>query len=150
MPTPAQLVAGGAAINFGTGIFGAFLNKGASVSQARAVRREAARHATQIRQDAAVEMGRQIAISGASGVSLEGSPLDLILQNAAQLELEAQDVVRAAAERGRVIRRRGQAQLVSGLFGVAGEAAGGVANVLRADLVSRAPSGGARLPRQRR
>ncbi len=45
--------------------------------------------AGQLRRRAQVETGRQIATAAGSGVQLEGSPLDVIFQNATEMELDA-------------------------------------------------------------
>lgn len=64
-------------------------NAGAARTEAAQTRDQAAIEEGQIRERARLILGDQRARIGASGVVLEGSPLDALSYNAGQLELEA-------------------------------------------------------------
>ena len=87
---------------------------------------EAAVEAARRRRLARRETGREIAVFGKSGVTLEGSPLDFIVANAAERERDAVNVEIAARRtagldlaRARNVRRAGEtrsgAALLTGL-----------------------------------
>lgn len=62
--------------------------------------------AQSIRTEGRQELGRQRTLIGASGVRSEGSPLDLVVQNAASIEREAVQAEIAARNTARLDRSR--------------------------------------------
>lgn len=71
-------------------------------------RREGAERERRIRRGGRQEIGRQVAIVGASGVRLEGSPLQLIAANAAEIERQALEERLAGQQRAGVSLMRGK------------------------------------------
>jgi len=61
----------------------------ASRFNAQLAQMEGGAEASRIRRAGRRELGRQRTLMGASGVRLEGSPLDLLVDNAAEIEREA-------------------------------------------------------------
>ena len=108
-------------------VFGAFSNMVAAKDERDAIRaqlkitkRDARINAASLRRDAARRLGRMHVIVAAQGLELEGSPLDVISQNAAEFEMEAAAVERGAADASRIadmrISQNSKAELV-GLVG---------------------------------
>lgn len=105
----------------------------AANANARLAQMEGASQASSIRREGRREIGRQRAIMGASGVRLEGSPLDLIVSNAAEIEREAVQAEVAARNTARLDRaqaksveragkRSSVSAILSGAVGSAGTA----------------------------
>ncbi len=78
----------------------------AARANARLAQREGAQQASSIRREGRRELGRQRTVAGASGVQLEGSPLDLLVSNAAEIEREAVQAEIAARNTARLDRSR--------------------------------------------
>jgi hypothetical protein len=114
---------------------------------AASARQQGEAEASRRRRAAARALGRQRAAFGAAGVTVEGSPLDLLEDLAAEQEIEALDIRRRGILRARELsigaqRSRFQAgvALEKGAFGATSQALSGSVSTLREFRKKEAPT----------
>lgn len=87
------------------------------------VARQEARYAEATSRDRARRiLGAGRAAVGASGVQLEGSPLDVLAQSAAEAEMDALAIRRSGQAQAAAYRYQGRQAQLAGYFGAAGTA----------------------------
>lgn len=139
-------------------VFGKFQEARAARAAAEYNARMAEMNAIQAEQQAAAEEDRQRRLSykqlsamragyGAAGVSIEGSPLDVLEESAANAELDALTIrhagqVRATAFRQEAAleRMRGRAEYRAGLLGAASSLLSGVGGFFPLNRTGGAPA----------
>ncbi len=89
-------------------------------------------------------IGKQIAVLGASGVLLEGSPLHFIAQNAAEIDADAHQAMWEAQGSAELFRKRGEAARDRGRSASQAALLGGIAGAGRSLLASGVGGGGAK------
>lgn len=77
-----------------------------NMDQAKAMEADARYNAAQRRKQGDRLMGEQIASFGASGVELEGTPMDMIKEDRANAEIEAMNIVFSGKMQANQMRRR--------------------------------------------
>lgn len=82
--------------------------------QAKAVEREGAEREAILRQQSQKVVGSMVANRGASGVTLEGSPMDYIMESVANAERDALSIRFSAQDQARMIRMGGQLRMDAG------------------------------------
>lgn len=86
----------------------------ASKLNAKATLQESSSQAARIRKEGRRAIGQQTAFMGQSGLQQTGSPLELIVQNAAEVERQAKEQELAGQYAASVERERGETAIAQG------------------------------------
>jgi hypothetical protein len=88
-------------------------------------KKAAAENARRQKIDAQKQIGRVRANYGASGVTMEGSPLDVLEESARTAELDRLTILQGGKLRAQQYKARGQDALIGGITSAAGTLLGG-------------------------
>lgn len=121
MAEPFTLIASLASL--GLGAAGTIAQVSASRNQAKAEQASAAAEADRIQRDRRRQMGAARAKFGASGATVEGSPLEVLGDLAAEAELDRQLTLYGGRTRAKTARDRGTASAIQGAGSLLGSAA---------------------------
>ncbi len=126
-----------AAIALGSAVFGAVssANAGKAANRAAAAgaaqERKLARERERIsRRDSALTLGRQRAVIAAQGTTMEGSPLMVLEDAAAEAELEALHIREGGAARASALIKQGKNAQAAGYMDAGRTLLGGVSSAL--------------------
>ena len=129
----------GAAI--GLGVAGGLLGAAGSISAGNAASAAASQNAAlaklearenerRSRRDTSALIGRSRAVAAAQGTTLEGSPMMIIEDTAAEAELEALHIRKGGSARASAFAAQAKAAKTSGLFGAGTSLLGGAATAI--------------------
>lgn len=127
----------GAAVTIGVAALGAVSQANAGKAEKRAAavgaaqERKLARERERVsRRDSALTLGRQRAVTAAQGTTMEGSPLMVLEDAAAEAELEALHIREGGAARAAALIKQGKDAQTAGYMAAGKTLLGGVSSAL--------------------
>lgn len=129
MGTPAAIIVG-SVIGAAGSISAANAQKRAAQQNAALARMQAEEDARRARRDSGALMGRQRAVVGGSGTTMEGSPLLIVQDTAREAEIEVRHILRGGEARARAYQEAGSAAAKAGFIDAGSTLLSGVSRAL--------------------
>lgn len=129
MTAPAAVVIG-SVIGAAGSISAGNAEKKAAQQNAALARMQAEEEARRTRRDTDALMGRQRAVVGASGTTMEGSPLLIVEDTAREAEIEIRHILRGGAARAESLRQSGNAAAQAGFLDAGSTLLSGIGRAL--------------------
>lgn len=130
MTAPAAIIVGSVVSAAGS-ISAGKAQKKAAQQNAALARMQAEEDARRARRQSDALMGRQRAVVGASGTSMEGSPLLIVQDTAREAEIEVRHILRGGAARASAYQQAGAAAARSSYIDAGSTLLSGVGRALR-------------------
>ncbi len=129
MATPASIIVG-SVIGAAGSISAANAEKTAAQQNAASARMQAQEDARRAKRQSDALIGRQRAVTGVSGTTLEGSPLLIVQDSAREAEIEMRHILAGGAARARAYQQAGRAAAQAGFIDAGSTLLSGVGRAL--------------------
>lgn len=129
MATPASIIVG-AVIGAAGSISAANAEKKAAQQNAALARMQAQEDARRAKRQSDALIGQQRAVTGASGTTIEGSPLLIVQDSAREAEIEIRHILAGGAARARAYQQAGRAAAQTGFIDAGSTLLSGVGRAL--------------------